>query len=111
MADASRIDTNSETDTHTPSKRGPPSRDMLSPLILQAPSNKGPGMFPSEVAAKLLRHPSQLTQGKDSTNLETQVRIILNAEHKRNKVYCTGLGPRGQRGVPATDTCDVAALK
>jgi len=96
MADVSRIDTNSETDAHTPSKRGPPSRDMLSPLILQALSNQGPGMFPSEVAAKLLRHPSQLTQGINSTNLETQVRIILNAEHKCNKVYrARAKGPKG----------------
>jgi hypothetical protein len=98
MADLSRIHADSKTDAYTPSKRVPPLKDMLSPLILQALPNRGSGMFPSEVAAKLLQHPSQLTQKIDLANFETQVRIVLKKEYELKKVSRTQTkGPKGGR--------------
>lgn len=96
MADLSRTETDSKADAHTPSKRGPPLRDILSPLILQALPNQGPGMFPSEIAASLLRNPSQLPQKINSNNLETHVRIILRTNYELKKVSRTETkGPKG----------------
>lgn len=96
MADLSRVDAHGKTDAYTPSKRVPPLRDMLSPLILQALPDRGPGMFPSEVATKLLQHLSQLTPKIDLTNLETQVRIVLKNKHDLKEVSRTqAKGPKG----------------
>lgn len=55
-----------------------------------------PGMFPSEVAAKLLRDPSKLPRGTNTDTLDTQVRIILNKIHGLGKVSrVEAKGPKG----------------
>lgn len=96
-----------ETDTQTPSKRGATLRDMLSPLIMQALSR--PGMFPSEVAAKLLRDPSKLPRGTNTDTLDTQVRIILNKIHGLGKVSrVEAKGPKGGQSHRYT-RCDSTA--
>jgi len=85
-----------ETYAHTPSKRSTTLRDTLSPLIMQALPTRGPGMFPSEVAARLLRNSSQLPQSVNSENLETHVRIILKTKCELKDVSrAPAKGPNG----------------
>jgi hypothetical protein len=97
MADLFRTKADSGTDAHTPSKRGASLRDMLRPLIVEALSVRGQGMFPSEVTAKLLLEKApQLIPGINSTNLETQVRVILSTEYGHGKLNRTpAKGPNG----------------
>lgn len=68
-----------------------------------------PGMFPSEVAAKLLRDPSKLPRGTNTETLDTQVRIILNKIHGLGKVSrVEAKGPKGGHSHRYT-RCDSAA--
>lgn len=94
MADLSS--TERESDAYTPSKRSTPLREVLSPLVVQALPTQEPGMFPSEVASKLLQDSSQLPQSVDSTNLTTQVRIILLANYELGRV--TRVDAKGPKG-------------
>lgn len=68
-----------------------------------------PGMFPSEVAAKLLRDPSKLPRGTNTDTLDTQVRIILNKIHGLGKVSrVEAKGPKGGHS-HRYSRCDSAA--
>lgn len=96
MADLSSTEADGESDAHTPSKRSTPLREVLSPLVVQALPSQEPGMFPSEVASRLLQDPSQLPQSVDATNLETQVRIILLANLELGRV--TRVNAKGPKG-------------